>query len=99
MNSFRLASIVLLSLAFCTAGLPAEPEIFATGLDNPRGLKFGPDGNLYVAEGGTGGSMSTSGLCDQVPSPVGPYTGGFTSRITRINAMGNRHTVIDGLPS
>jgi len=74
-------------------------KVFATGLNNPRGLKFGPDGNLYVAEGGAGGTTSTVGQCEQVPSPVGPYTGGFTSRISRIDENGNRTTVIDNLPS
>jgi hypothetical protein len=73
--------------------------VLATGLNNPRGLTFGPDGNLYVAEGGAGGTTSTVGLCDQVPDPVGPYTGGFTSRISKIDSHGNRTTVIDNLPS
>ncbi len=76
-------------------------KVFATGLNNPRGLKFGPTGRLYVAEGGTGGANnSTVGICDQVPFPVGPYLGGPTGgRISRINWKGERTTVTDQLPS
>jgi len=31
-----------------------------SGLDNPRGLSFGPDGGLYVTEAGRGGTVTTS---------------------------------------
>src|SRR5881397_900673 len=79
---------------------PNNVTVFATGLNNPRGLKFGPDGNLYVAEGGIGGADSTEGCCEQVIPPVGPYTGSVTgSRISKIDANGNRTTAVDNLPS
>jgi hypothetical protein len=79
--------------------IAANISVYATGFNNPRGLKFGPDGHLYVAEGGPGGSSSTAGLCDQVVPPVGPYTGSATGgRISKV-VNGARVTVTDQFPS
>jgi len=97
------AGVALVAAAGCLT-VQAQPSpnvsVYATGLNNPRGLTFGPDGFLYVAEGGAGGTTSTMDICplDQVPD-AGPYTGGFTSRISKFDSHNHRTTVIDGLPS
>jgi hypothetical protein len=91
--------------ATATAKRPAHRSahavtVVASGLNNPRGLTFGPHGGLYVAEGGLGGTITTTAAdCTQVPAPIGPYSGGFTARISRINRKGVRTTIADKLPS
>jgi hypothetical protein len=72
--------------------------VFATDLRFPRGLKFGPDARLYVAESGLGGTDTTVGLCDQDPN-FGPFQSGRTSRVTSFDLHGNRTVVVDNLPS
>ena len=91
--------LMFVLMACCvSAQVPPKVTVVATGLDGPRGLKFGPDGALYVAEAGRGGD-TLGNSCQQVPAPVGPYHGGPTARISKITSSGEVITVVDGLPS
>jgi hypothetical protein len=63
-------------LVLITIGASAQ-TVINSDVHNPRGLKFGPDGYLYVAEGGMGGTKSSAGLCPQVPAPVGAHRCGY----------------------
>jgi glucose/arabinose dehydrogenase len=83
------------------AQLSANAVVVASGLNAPRGMRFGPDGDLYLAEAGTGGTNSTASICpaDQVVPPVGPYTGGMTGRISKFDKSWNRTTVASGFAS
>jgi hypothetical protein len=81
-----------------SAQVAGPPTVIATGLEGPRGLKFGPDGDLYVAEAGLAGTKSTAGICTQVQNP-GPYTGGLTARVSKVGHDGKLKTVASGFPS
>ena len=70
-------------------------EVIATNLDSPRKLSFGPDGALYVAEAGRGGT----GASIPSPSQLGAFLSyGATGAITRIQ-NGNVERVVTGIPS
>ena len=105
LQRFYVFATALLSASALPASAQVQPalssnvHVWVTGLEGPRGLKFGPDGDLYVAEAGTGGTTSTKGACTQVIPPIGPYTGGKTGRISRIDSSGHRTTVASGFPS
>ena len=72
----------------------ASRAVIATGLLNPRGLVFGPDGALYVAEAGSAGAERV------VAEPGrGRYRAGRTGRISRIGPEGTRAVVAGGLAS
>ncbi len=74
-------------------------KVLATGLNDPRGLAFGPDGALYIAEAGTGGTTSTVGTCVQGLPPLGPYTGGPSARISKLGPTAKLTVLATGLPS
>ncbi len=102
-----ISIVIVLCLQFLVQPAHAQQgtmTVFATDLKNPRGLKFGPDGYLYVAEGGpASNTLSTVGQCPQVNAGLGlpgPYTGGYNSSILKISPDGSQTTVVaQGLPS
>jgi hypothetical protein len=104
---FRLSFsgfIILMALAIAST-LPAPvlaqapPLIIASGLDNPRGLAFGPDGALYVVEAGRGGNSSLCLPEAGAPPTTPPRCYGPTGAVTRISGVGVQERVVTGLPS
>lgn len=84
----------------------------ATGLLNPRGITVAPDGTIFVAEAGTGGtepdfpsepagspdaSASASPSASGSPQPVGMH--GDTGQVTMITPDGQQSVFVSGLTS
>lgn len=96
---FPRVGLALAALALTPALAPTAAhaqsglQVVMGGLNNPHGLAFGPDGGLYVAEAGSGGSGVSIQSGDG--STVSYGTTGSVSRYFN----GTQTRVITGLPS
>ncbi len=88
-----VALAVVAAVGITAASAGAVPTVVATGLDNPRGLTFGADGTLYVAEAGRGGS----GPCFMNSEP-NLVCFGTSGAITQVR-HGTQTRIATGLPS
>lgn len=98
MRKLRLALLVfavgvMSVVSPSSAGTSYGLTVVMTGLDQPRGLAFGPDAALYVAEAGAGGRQP----CFE-EGPTGPTFYGPSGAISRLR-KGVQERILTGLPS
>lgn len=89
-----LGGLAMLNVPTKAAATGPAFTVVARGLDNPRGLAFGPKGELYVAEAGKGGA----GPCVKSPEGGGASCYGPSGAVTRL-WQGKQQRIITGLPS
>ena len=91
----RIAGAAICAAMLSLSSAEAQTvEVVASGLTNPRGLAFAPNGDLYVAEAGSGGTQFCHG------GPTGRRCFGTTGAIVRLDLRrGTREVVVSGLPS
>ena len=97
MRKLLLLGGVLAALAIPAGASGSTITQVMHGLDNAKGLAFGPEGALYVAEAGRGGPAT--GLCWTSPRPdLGLRCYGATGAISRY-WHGEQERIVTGLPS
>ena len=90
------ALLVVVSFGMSAHGVvraQSVAQVVASGLDNPRGLAFGPEGALYVTEAGRGGT----GPCVVIGAGENVCFG-LTGALTRV-WKGKQERIFSGLPS
>ena len=87
----------LVAVGGSTAAPPTTPSttVVMSGLNNPRGLEWGPGGWLYVAEAGAGGSTNTPCLVIRGLNQCA----GATGSVSRWKEGQRQERIATGLPS
>ncbi len=99
--NFKLSAFTFVSFCFAAiVSVPAAQAVSLTtiveGISNARGVTFGPDGTLYVAEPGVGGN----GACQPSPSTLfQPICAGNTGSIVRVKTDGQTDRIFTGFQS
>ncbi|MEA5625622.1 ScyD/ScyE family protein [Nostoc sp. UHCC 0251] len=99
----KLKSFALTSLTFCFAAIcgttSAQAATLTTivdGVSNARGVSFGPDGTLYVAEPGIGGN----GNCQPSPSTLfQPICAGNSGSLVKVASDGTTQRLFNNFES
>src|SRR5215216_3541358 len=95
-RSILAGSVLALAVA-ARAAAADDVKVVASGLDNPRGLNFGPGGDLYVAEAGKGGNAKCVAAGE---GPGGQICFGTSGAVTRVEPDGDdQKRITTGLPS
>lgn len=92
----KLLVFVMMLASFSVLYTPTSAQgddVLVDGLNGPRGMAYDADGNLYVAETGTGGT-AVAGTAE-----LGTGSAGGTSQVTMVAPDGTQSVVVAGLPS
>jgi len=98
-NHTPVRMLLFAGLAAVSAGSLADvgaAKTIASGLANPRGIDFAPNGALYVAEAGRGG---TGNCTPSPPNPTADRCYGESGAITKILPGVGFKRIATGLPS
>lgn len=77
--ALAVAGIALAPAAQAHGRSDGGVTVLAGNLDNPRGLAFGPRGDLYIAEAGHGGTVCLGA------GPEGPQCAGLTGALSKLS--------------
>lgn len=102
---FKSFALTFLSLCVATtygteAAKAASLSVVADQLNNPRNFDWDSQGNIYLAESGSGGDGNGGVNC--IPSPSAgyiPLCSGNTGSVVKIAPDGTKTTVLSNLPS
>jgi hypothetical protein len=94
-GTLAVVTLVATLAAATSAEAVTGPIVVAGGLDNPRGMSFGPDGSLFIAEAGRAGPRCTRDRCAGATGAIARLVGGRLARVHKGLVSAGRRGGVD----